>query len=373
MSELGRILRESIAHDGPMALDTFMAVALGHSRHGYYMTRDPFGAAGDFITAPEISQMFGELIGLWAAETWALLGEPARINLVELGPGRGTLMKDALRAARVSNGFCAALEVHLVETSPVLTQVQQKTLAQAGAPLHWHKTLEHVPQGPCIILANEFFDALPVRHYVRSAGGWHQRVIGLDAQGALAFGLAGEAETLISAEAPEGSVLELSPASQLMMSSLASRIACGQSAALIIDYGHLETGFGETLQALKQHRSVHPLAEPGEADLTAHVDFAALVRAAIAAGADVQGPVTQGEFLMRLGIVQRAEALKRRATAQQAQGLELALARLVTESTSTGTITGEKTGKKIGMGQLFKVLALAPRGAQILPGFLREG
>lgn len=362
MSALGKILRESIAQDGPMPLDTFMAVALGHARHGYYMTRDPFGAAGDFITAPEISQMFGELIGLWAVETWALLGSPSRVSLVELGPGRGTLMRDLLRAARVSNAFCAALEVHLVETSPVLTQAQKEQLAQAAVSVTWHTSIDSLPDGPAIFIANEFFDALPVRHYVKTAEGWRQRLVGLDANGALSFGLASEAEALITAEAQDGSILELSPVSQLLMTQIARRMAQGQSAALVIDYGHVETGFGETLQALSQHRRVDPLAEPGEADLTAHVDFAALARAASAAGAQPFGPVTQGEFLMRLGLAQRAQALKRKATDAQALDIDLAVARLATE----------RVGAAPGMGRLFKALAIAPLDAPILPGFLRN-
>lgn len=362
MSELKRILQESIAHDGPMGLDTFMAVCLSHSRHGYYMTRDPFGVKGDFVTAPEISQMFGELIGLWAAETWMTLGAPEKIRLIELGPGRGTLMSDALRAARISNEFSSALEVHLVETSPVLREMQEQALAQANVPVSWHKSLDEVPEGPSIIIANEFFDCLPVRHYVKASGQWYQRLIGLDAQGELAFGLAPDAEALLTMDAPDGAVLEISPASQLMMTQLATRIAKGQAAALIIDYGHVETGYGETLQALRAHKSVSPLACPGEADLTAHVDFASLTRAAQAAGADVFGPVSQGELLMRLGIVQRAEALKKRASEEQAQAIDLALARLVTERVRSSP----------GMGILFKAIALAPRGAAVPAGFRRE-
>ncbi len=365
MSPLAKILRESIAQDGPMPLDTFMAVALGHSRHGYYMTRDPFGAAGDFVTAPEISQMFGELIGLWAAETWARLGAPPRILLVELGPGRGTLMSDALRAARVSNAFCAALEVHLVETSPVLTQAQKSALAQAAVPVHWHTSLESLPEGPAIFLANEFFDALPVRHYVKTPEGWRQRLVGLNAQGALAFGLASETEPRLDAQAPDGSVLELSPAAQLIASQIATRVAGGESAALVIDYGYVASGFGETLQALKQHRPVDPLSEPGQVDLTAHVDFSSLARAAHAAGADVLGPVTQGEFLTRLGIAQRAEALKRKATPEQAQALDVARARLVSDRFSAGG----SQASVAGMGTLFKALAIVPRGTPVLPGF----
>ena len=362
MSALKQILKESIAHDGPMALDTFMAVCLSHSRHGYYMTRDPFGVKGDFVTAPEISQMFGELLGLWAAETWMMIGAPEKIRLIELGPGRGTLMADALRAARISNEFSSALEVHLVETSPVLREVQERTLAQVNVPVSWHKSLDDVPEGPAIILANEFFDCLPVRHYVKASGQWHQRLVGLDGQGELSFGLAPDAETLLTMEAPDGAVLELSPASQLMMTHVAARIAKGQAAALIIDYGHGETGYGETLQALRAHQSVAPLECPGEADLTAHVDFAALTRAAQAAGADVFGPVSQGELLMRLGITQRADALKKRASEEQAQAIDLALARLVTE----------RVGAAPGMGKLFKAIAVAPRGAPVLPGFRRE-
>lgn len=363
MSELKRILQESIAHDGPMALDTFMAVCLGHSRHGYYMTRDPFGVKGDFVTAPEISQMFGELIGLWAAEVWMRLGAPDQVHLVELGPGRGTLMADALRAARVSNEFSSALHVHLVETSPVLQQMQQETLAQSPVPVTWHASLETIPEGPAIFIANEFFDCLPVRHYVKAAQGWCQRLVGLNAQGELSFGLSADPEPLLTMDAPDGAVLELSPASQLFMGQLAGRIAKGQAAALIIDYGHGETGYGETLQALRAHKSVSPLECPGEADLTAHVDFAALTRAAQTAGADVFGPVMQGELLMRLGIAQRADALKKRATDDQARAIDLALARLVTE----------RVGEAPGMGKLFKALALVPKGASVPPGFVREG
>ncbi len=362
MSELKRILQESIAHDGPMALDTFMAVSLSHSRHGYYMTRDPFGVKGDFVTAPEISQMFGELIGLWAAEVWMMLGAPDKVHLVELGPGRGTLMADALRAARVSNEFSSALQLHLVETSPVLQQMQKDKLAQAPVPVTWHTSLDTVPEGPAIFIANEFFDCLPVRHYVKTREGWRQRLVGLDAQGDLGFGLAADPEPLLTMDAPDGAVLELSPASQLFMGQVAGRVAKGQAGALIIDYGYAETGYGETLQALRAHQSVSPLTCPGEADLTAHVDFSSLTRAAQAAGADVFGPVSQGELLLRLGIAQRAEALKKRASEEQAQAIELALARLVTE----------RVGDMPGMGTLFKALAVLPRGACVPPGFARE-
>jgi NADH dehydrogenase [ubiquinone] 1 alpha subcomplex assembly factor 7 len=368
MSKLGKILRESIAIDGPLPVETFMAVALGHPEFGYYMTRDPFGPSGDFVTAPEVSQMFGELVGLWAAEAWVALGSPERVSLVELGPGRGTLMADALRAARVAPAFFAALDVHLVETSPVLIEAQRRALARAGVSVTWHTAIEDVPEGPAIFIANEFFDAMPVRHYVKTPRGWCPRLVGLTETGALGFGVSSEPEHYLIADAPDGSVLELSPISHQIMNVIAQRIASQGCAALVIDYGHVETGLGETLQALKNHRSVDPLGEPGEADLTAHVDFAALTRSALAAGADVQGPVTQGEFLMRLGIEQRATALKSKATLEQARAIDQAFERLVTAE----TFVGPGGAKSLGMGALFKVLAVVPRATAPLPGFVRE-
>jgi NADH dehydrogenase [ubiquinone] 1 alpha subcomplex assembly factor 7 len=183
VTPLGREIRELIAAEGPITLERYMALALGHPRHGYYMTRDPLGAAGDFTTAPEISQMFGELLGLWAAETWSIMGRPSRLRLVELGPGRGTLMSDALRAARIVPGFCEAASVHLVETSPVLRDAQARTLERAGADLFWHASLAEVPAGPAIVIANEFFDALPIRQLVRTETGWHERMVGLGPDG----------------------------------------------------------------------------------------------------------------------------------------------------------------------------------------------
>ncbi|MDO9429175.1 MAG: SAM-dependent methyltransferase [Methylobacterium sp.] len=368
MSKLAKILRESIVQDGPMPVETYMAVALGHPQFGYYTTRDPFGPAGDFVTAPEVSQMFGELIGIWAAEAWAALGSPGRVALIELGPGRGTLMADALRAARVVPAFRSAIHAHLVETSPVLIEAQRRVLAGSGVPATWHASLDDVPEGPAIIIANEFFDAMPVRHYVRTGGGWRQRLVGLTETGALGFGVSSEPEPYLMADAPEGAVLEISPISHQIMNVIAQRIAQHGCAALVIDYGHVETGFGETLQALKNHRSVDPLGEPGDIDLTAHVDFAALTRSAIAAGADVLGPATQGEFLIRLGLEQRATALKRSATLEQARAIDQAFERLVTSE----TFVGPGGVKSHGMGSLFKALAIVPRGSGVLPGFVRE-
>ncbi|KAA2242364.1 class I SAM-dependent methyltransferase [Salinarimonas soli] len=337
-----------------MPVERYMALCLAHPVHGYYVTRDPLGAAGDFTTAPEISQMFGELVGLWAAGVWSDMGAPATVRLVELGPGRGTLMRDALRAARVLPAFLAAVRVHLVETSPALRARQGEALA--GVEVAWHERLEEVPEGPAIVVANEFFDALPVRQFVRAGGAWRERLVGLTDDGALAFGLAPEPERTIDRSGPEGAVLEWPAIGLDIARALAARLAAQGGAALAIDYGHLESGFGDTLQALRRHAPADPLADPGEADLTTHVDFAALARAARAGGTAVHGPVTQGAFLRALGIEARAAILKRRATPAQAEAIDAALARLV------------GTGPE-AMGGLFKAIGFAHPALPPLPGF----
>ncbi len=346
-------LRELIAAEGPIGVARYMGLALGHPRHGYYMTRDPLGAAGDFTTAPEISQMFGELIGLWSAETWRLMGEPATVRLVELGPGRGTLMADALRAARALPAFRDAIDAHLVETSPVLTGAQRATLAACGRPIAWHARLEDVPAGPAIVIANEFLDALPIRQFERRERGWHERVVGLRDGGALGFGLAPGPEPGLPSGGHTGDVLEIGEAAWAVARHLAKRLAGEGGAALFVDYGHDRSGFGDTLQAVRRHAFADPLADPGEADLTAHVDFAALVRVAAAGGARVHGPVTQGAFLSGLGIAARAERLRQTAGPDGASAIDAALARLVEPDQ---------------MGRLFKVLALSHAGLAALPG-----
>ena len=262
MSALGDEIRALIGQEGPISLERYMALALTHPTHGYYMKRDPFGAEGDFTTAPEISQMFGELIGLWAAEVWAAMGCPNPLRLIELGPGRGTLMSDALRAARVAPEFRAALDVCLIETSPTLAAIQHDTLLTAGAPVSWAAQLEDAPDGPAIMIANEFLDALPIRQYVRGPRGWRERLVGLDGAGELTFGLAAEPERYIKAQAQEGDVLEVSAIGHRLMFALGARLARQGGAALFIDYGHTATGFGDTLQALRAHRMVDPLGRP---------------------------------------------------------------------------------------------------------------
>jgi SAM-dependent MidA family methyltransferase len=346
--EIAAIIRET----GPIGIDRYMALCLGHPVHGYYRTRDPLGARGDFTTAPEISQMFGELIGAWAAWVHGAMGRPDPLALVELGPGRGTLMADALRAlAAAAPGVRIA--PHLVETSPILRAAQEQRLAGAGAT--WHAGLDTLPEGPAILVANEFFDCLPVRQFVRAAGGWHERLIGLGPAETFAFGLSPDATPGIAAEAPDGAVVSVPGSALDLVRGLARRFGEQGGVLLAIDYGHVRPGFGDTLQALAGHRFADPLAAPGEADLTCHVDFAALGRAAREAGAAVHGPVDQRDFLLALGLRERAGRLTLRADDTQAAAIEAAFARL--------TETGPD-----GMGNLFKVMAIAAPGLGPLPG-----
>ncbi|HEV7369844.1 class I SAM-dependent methyltransferase [Arenibaculum sp.] len=363
-------LAHRIEAGGPLSVADWMAACLGDREHGYYVTRDPLGAAGDFTTAPEISQTFGELLGLWCVHAWTAMGAPAPVRLVELGPGRGTLMKDALRAARGAPGFLAAASVHLVETSPVLRRRQAETLAGAttgaptGAAPAWHGRLEDVPDGPVLVLANEFFDALPVHQLVRVPGGWAERVVALDPAGAGAprfrFALAPAPDPLAARVppllrgAPAGSLFETSPACEAVAREIGRRIARNDGAALIVDYGHAPSGLGETLQAVRAHRPAPVLDAPGEADLTAHVDFQVLAEAARSAGAEAFGPGTQGDVLVRLGIRERLQALLARADARQAADLVSGVRRLIADEE---------------MGKLFKVLALTRPGRGAPAGF----
>lgn len=357
MTPLRRELERIIALEGPITVERYMALCLGHPVHGYYRSRDPFGAAGDFTTAPEISQVFGELVGLWAVETWRAMGAPDPVRLVELGPGRGTLMADLLRATRVAPPFRDALRIHLVETSPILRERQRETLSGFAAPVSWHDAAAEVPCGPALVVANEFFDALPVRQFVGTERGWCERLVGLGAEG-LAFGLAPEPDRGIPLPVHPGAVLEWPATAMALADSLARRLASQGGAALVIDYGFTGPAFGDTLQAVKGHAYADPLAEPGKADLTVHVDFHRLAEAARRAGAAVHGPTTQGDFLRALGIDLRVETLTARATPAQAAALESARRRL----------TGEAPGH---MGRLFKALGLADPAIAHLPALVR--
>lgn len=350
MTRLAELLAARIRADGPIPLADFMAAALADPEEGYYMTRDPFGAGGDFTTAPEITQAFGELLGLWCAEVWRGLGAPDPVLLVELGPGRGALMADALRAiGRMAPDFRAALSPHLVEISPVLRRAQQAKLEGQGAV--WLEDLSQLPPGPAIFLANEFFDALPIEQAIRREHGWISRRVGLGEKDRFIF-VDAEAVAL-DREAEPGAILERCPAGEAVASLLGQRAAQGNSAALIIDYGE-EGVLGESLQAVRGHRAHDPLADPGSADLTAHVDFAALTASARGQGAAVFGPVPQGTLLRALGLVERTEQLMRHASPEVARSLRAGMIRLIDPA---------------AMGTLFKALAILPPGHPPPPGF----
>ncbi len=366
MTGLARKLKAIIESEGPIPFDRYMQLCLGDPEFGYYITRDPFGADGDFTTAPEISQMFGELVGLWAAETWSRQKINGPVRLVELGPGRGTLMADALRACRVAPDFLAAVEeICLVETSPILREKQELKLQGRGVNIRWCESVADIPPGPAIFIANEFFDALPVRHFIRVDEGWCEKLVGVDEDGNFFPGLTAEPEQLIRAEAPVGAILEICATGHKLAAAISARIVRQGGAALIIDYGHVETAYGETVQALRRHVAADPLTDPGESDITAHVDFASLARAAAASGAVAYGPITQADFLNRLGVVQRAKALRASGNPVQAANVDQELRRL----TSTDPEIGAGGRMVPGMGDLFKVIAIQPSDAPTPPGF----
>lgn len=336
-----------------------MTLALHDPGAGYYATRDPFGAGGDFITAPEISQVFGEFLGLWCVQVWHDQGKPVRKRLVEVGPGRGTLMNDALRAMNVAPDFLEGLEVVLVEASPALTAVQKELLQNHRVEIRWVERFDSsLGDRPLFLLANEFFDALPIHQYVKTARGWCERMVTVDPKGALAFLLAPTPVPGIvipgnRAMAPEGGVYEASPSGLALSEEIAHVIAHQGGGALIADYGYEKADFGETLQAVAHHSFAGVLSDPGVSDLSAHVDFPALAAAASKVGAAVFGPTTQADFLEDLGAIQRIEHLATRHP-DAAQDLRSRLDRLISPDQ---------------MGTLFKVLAIVPKTALKPPGF----
>ncbi len=357
MTPLAAILAARIAAAGPMRLSDYMAECLLHPDHGYYTQRRVFGRRGDFVTAPEMTQVFGELLGLALAQAWLDQGSPPRVTLAELGPGRGTLMADVLRAVRVLPAFRAALTPVLVEASPALRAVQAERLAGEGAV--WAGSAEALPEAPTFLLANEFFDALPVRQFRREGPGWAETMVALEG-GRLRLARAAPVPVAALAhrlaDTPEGAIVEICPAGPGIMAAVAGRIARHGGAAIVIDYGGWN-GTGDTVQAVRSHAYADPLADPGLADLTAHVDFAPLARAAVAAGA-AAGPLTpQGTLLTRLGIAARAAVLAPRLDPRGRALLQAAVARLTAPA---------------GMGTVFKALPVRPRGAPALPGFAEE-
>jgi NADH dehydrogenase [ubiquinone] 1 alpha subcomplex assembly factor 7 len=356
-------IKNLIKSSGPMPVWRYMELCLTHPRFGYYISRDPLGREGDFTTAPEVSQMFGELLGLWAASVWKAIGSPPLLRLIELGPGRGTMMADALRALRVLPPLYQSLSIHLVEINPSLRDKQAAALSGARS-VTWHENIDDVPEGPAIIFANEYFDVLPIHQMVKHETGWHERTVDIDGNGALVFGWAGEPtprfEVLLPPlvrAAPIGAVFEWRPDAEMM--KLATRVRDQDGAALIIDYGHIRSDAGDTFQAIARHSFTDPLKSPGNADVTAHVDFQALARAAVGMGARVHGPVPQGEFLRRLGIETRAATLMAKAGEEASEDIAGALKRLV-------------GGGRGGMGAMFKVLAVSEPNLSSLAGFAEE-
>lgn len=357
MTPLARLIADRIRTGGPLSLADYMAEALLHPDHGYYATRDPFGSAGDFITAPEISQMFGELVGLALAQAWLDAGAPTPFLLAEAGPGRGTLMADIWRATRGVPGFHAAASVWLIEASAHLRGVQADRLA--GLPVQWADRIEDLPDGPLFFIGNEFLDALPIRQFTRQGNGWAETRVGLTGD-TLTLGRTPpqpvDALTARLADTPEAGIVEICPAAEAVAAKLGTRIAAQGGLALLIDYGE-SVSRGDTFQALRAHTPVDPLAEPGLADLTAHVAFAPLAAAARAAGAAATGPIPQGLWLERLGITARAQALAARLTGAPLAS-HIAAHRRLTHPAE--------------MGHLFKVLAIHPAAAPLPPGFQED-
>ncbi len=369
VTPLAALLQAEIAAKGPLPVAGVMAAALHHPRFGYYAGSEaaatgPLGRCGDFITAPEVSQVFGEVLGAWCVRVWQAMGAPRPVVLAELGPGRGTLLADLWRTiAAVAPDLADAARLHLVEVSGALREQQRSAIAALAAPPRavWHETLAAVPPGPALVLANEFFDALPVEQYVRDAGVWWQRCVD-SRDGVLAFslGLAVDSrerpDLADLPDAPDGILVERCPEAERLAADLGARVATNGGAALIIDYGPARSTPGETLQALRHHRPADLLASLGQADLSHHVDFERLAQAVTSAGGRAWGPVPQGLFLGRLGVAERGAALGA-AAPEQMDAISGAIRRLV------------HPGR---MGLLFKALAVTPPTAPAAPpGFGR--
>ena len=356
---LGRKIIDLIGVNGPLSVADYFTLCLGDPDHGYYQTRNPFGADGDFVTAPEISQLFGELVGVFLVLAWQSHDRPQDVQLIEIGPGRGTLMADAMRViVDLMPDMAATTTLHPVETSEMLQAVQKKTLAGHGSRTHWHEDLRTVPSGFTLLIANEFFDALPIRQFVNTPDGFRERVVSVTEDHGLTFstGVAGLAPQSLAgiADAAPGTVFELSPVREAVMAQIAARLVADGGVALAIDYGHLRTGPGDTLQAVRKHRYEDVLSHPGEADLTSHVDFQLLAAAAAAQGAIVAKPLTQGAFLLGLGLLERAGALEAGKPGHVQNVIRQAVDRLA----------GDRENQ---MGSLFKALCVTAKDRPIPP------
>ena len=350
-------LKRLITATGPLSVADYMAACLGDRDAGYYTTREPFGREGDFITAPEVSQMFGELIGVWCTGIWQSLGCPQGAVLCEIGPGRGTLMSDILRTLRrLAPAMLETVHIAMVETSPRLAERQKEKLAGSGAEIAWSSRFADIAHGPLILVCNELFDALPVRQFVKANGRFVERVVALDGEGELCFasGIAGIDPALLPdgyEAAPDGTIFEAAPARTALMQEIAARLASTRGAALAIDYGHLRPGFGDTLQAMLKHGYDDVFAHPGVADLTSHVDFAALEATARACGCHT-ATMTQGDFLLGMGLLDRAGRL--------GTGRDPAFQEKIRQDVERLAAPGQ-------MGTLFKVLALGDRQTRLFP------
>ena len=356
MTALTALIRDKILDSGPIGIAEYMALALGHAEHGYYKKADPFGTRGDFITAPEISQIFGEMIGVWCAHLWRQLGG-GPVSLVELGPGRGTLMADLLRATKNTADFHASITIHMVETSPVLAHAQYMRLRHDRPRIEWVDTVEELPPTKTIFIANEFFDALPIKQQVMTADGICERRVGWNAEtDAFEFvlGPPGLALAKSGTIIPPGTVMEQSPASRAIMRQIAQHMRRHGGGALIVDYGYLGDAHHDTLQAVKSHLFHPVLTAPGDADITAHVDFRSLEQIALDAGNHSFGLVTQGAFLQRMGAELRLQMLLKNASHEQREQLVSGLTRLISPQ---------------AMGDLFKVLAVVSDAAVEPLGF----
>jgi SAM-dependent MidA family methyltransferase len=357
---LGEKITAIIRANGPISVTDYFSLCLADPEYGYYRTREPFGRAGDFVTAPEVSQLFGEMIGVFMVHAWQRHGSPTEVRLLEVGPGRGTMMADMLRVIqRLAPSLYQEMSVHLIETSERLSDIQKETLAPHGDKVSWHSDFDAVPAGFVLLAANELFDAIPIRQFMRTPTGFRERMVGLDIEEELTFaaGIAGIDPSFLPEtphKLPLGTVFEIAPARQAVMTTLCDRLLGNGGTALIIDYGHMVTGYGDTLQAVRMHEYDPPLAHPGEADLTSHVDFQHLAETAQASGVHINGCVHQGDFLVGLGLLERAANLGRDQSPAVQQAIQIAVDRLA----------GSGEGR---MGELFKVLAVSSTDIDLMP------
>lgn len=357
---LAEKIKALIRTNGPISVTDYFSLCLADPQHGYYRTREPFGREGDFVTAPEISQLFGEMLGVFMVHAWQKHGSPRGVRFTEIGPGRGTMMTDMLRVvARLAPALYDSASFHLIETSERLRAVQKQTLGAHAERISWHESFDELPDGPLLLAANELFDAIPIRQFVRTVHGFRERMVGLDADDELTFaaGVAGIDPALLPegyGNQPAGAIFEIAPAREAVMTAISERLRSQGGTALIIDYGHVASDFGDTVQAVLRHAFDPPLAHPGEADLTSHVDFERLAAVARESGLRVHGPQHQGDFLMGLGLAERASALGR--------GRDENLQRQIVADVER--LAGAGAGN---MGDLFKVLAVTSAEVPLAP------